>query len=284
MAIAIIVVIILVAGAITPFLLANRRRQSIGELSRETIARDKSEPVVTSPYAQPSTELEATGRVRSEETQAGMGGGVERRRGRGVTRYEPVDEEELGVTRRQFLNRALLTSIGFSLAAFGATLLAFLWPTNTGGFGSKVAAGNLDDILGQIDEKAQPFYVPEARTYLQRYPKDALPAAKKVKALADPGVFPGLEKGVIALYQKCVHLGCRVPWCQTSQWFECPCHGSKYNRVGEKKAGPAPRGLDRWPLLISGNNVTINTEGNPVQGPPIGTDTTKQQQEGPFCV
>ena len=68
-----------------------------------------------------------------------------------------------------------------------------------------------------------------------------------------------MEKGYVALYQKCVHLGCRVPWCETSQWFECPCHGSKYNRVGEKKGGPAPRGLDRFALEVSGGNIIVDT-------------------------
>ena len=54
----------------------------------------------------------------------------------------------------------------------------------------------------------------------------------------------------MALYQKCVHLGCRVPFCQTSQWFECPCHGSKYNEAGEYQLGPAPTGLNRFKLTI----------------------------------
>ena len=47
-----------------------------------------------------------------------------------------------------------------------------------------------------------------------------------------------MKQGIVALYQKCPHLGCRVPSCATSQWFECGCHGSQYNRVGEKKGGP----------------------------------------------
>ena len=68
-----------------------------------------------------------------------------------------------------------------------------------------------------------------------------------------------MEQGYVALYQKCVHLGCRVPWCQSSQWFECPCHGSKYNRVGEKQGGPAPRGLDRFVLEVSGGNIIVDT-------------------------
>jgi cytochrome b6-f complex iron-sulfur subunit len=92
-----------------------------------------------------------------------------------------------------------------------------------------------------------------------------------------------MKEGYVALYQKCPHLGCRVPWCQTSQWFECPCHGSKYNRVGEKRGGPAPRGMDRFVLSVSGNSIVVDT-GTVVQGPPIGTDTTGQGQEGAACV
>jgi cytochrome b6-f complex iron-sulfur subunit len=76
----------------------------------------------------------------------------------------------------------------------------------------------------------------------------------------------------------------RPAWCLSSQWFACPCHGSKYNAVGEKRDGPAPRGLDRFTLTVSGGGeVTIDT-GTIVTGPPIGTNTTKQGQEGPACV
>jgi cytochrome b6-f complex iron-sulfur subunit len=74
-----------------------------------------------------------------------------------------------------------------------------------------------------------------------------------------------------------------VPWCQSSQWFECPCHGSKYNKVGEKVGGPAPRGLDRFVLTVSGGSIVVDT-GNLVLGPPIGTNTINQSPEGPLCV
>ena len=94
----------------------------------------------------------------------------------------------------------------------------------------------------------------------------------------------GMQGGVTALYQKCVHLGCRVPWCKASQWFECPCHGSQYNRVGEKKAGPAPRGMDHFAMTIGGDGaVTIDT-ATVITGVPIGTNTTGQEAEGPNCV
>jgi len=116
------------------------------------------------------------------------------------------------------------------------------------------------------------------------YPTTALEKAKKVAAYTPP-VIAGMEAGFVFLYQKCVHLGCRVPWCETSQWFECPCHGSKYSRVGEKKGGPAPRGLDRFVLEVAGGQITVDTAANSlVQGPPIGTDTTGQTAEGAPCV
>src|SRR5205085_10265681 len=141
--------------------------------------------------------------------------------------------------------------------------------------------GKLTDIPAAIDAQQKPFYAAQARTYVVRYPKEpaALAAAKKVYK---PAIYKDMsELGIVALYQRCVHLGCRVPFCQTSQWFECPCHGSKYNRAGEKKAGPAPRGLDRWPAVFDGDAVTIDTSGSPVLGPPIGTSTTGQEPEGP---
>ena len=162
-----------------------------------------------------------------------------RRRGGEVAEYEPVDEEEIGVSRRQFLNRGLLTAIAFGLSGFGAAMLGFLWPLQgLGGFGGTVNIGKLADILAAIDAQSKPFYAAQARAYVVRYPKDptALAAAKKVYK---PAIYKDMsDLGIVALYQRCVHLGCRVPFCPTSQWFECPCHGSKYNRVGEKKAGP----------------------------------------------
>ena len=191
----------------------------------------------------------------------------------------PMDPEVLAVTRRQFLNRSIVNFFGLGLAGFGAASIGFLWPTLSGGFGSKIRAGNLTEILGQIASTREPFYLAEARTWLAPFPAEGL---AKARAAYTGGVLTGMEEGVVALYQKCVHLGCRVPWCKSAQWFECPCHGSRYNRVGEKKGGPAPRGLDRFPVEVTGGVVFVDT-GSLVQGPPIGTNTTGQEAEGPHC-
>ena len=58
---------------------------------------------------------------------------------------------------------------------------------------------------------------------------------------------------------------------------------AKYNKVGEKVGGPAPRGLDRFVLTVAGGNITVDT-GLLVLGPPIGTNTINQSPEGPLCV
>ena len=160
-------------------------------------------------------------------------------------------------------------------------MLAFLWPGASSGFGGKIVVGSVADANTAIGAK-MPFYNATAKTYIVAYPKADLPKAKKVTAYTPP-IIAGMEAGFVALYQKCVHLGCRVPWCQSSQWFECPCHGSKYNQVGEKVGGPAPRGLDRFVLEVSGGNIVVDT-GNLVLGPPIGTNTIDQSPEGPLCV
>jgi cytochrome b6-f complex iron-sulfur subunit len=196
---------------------------------------------------------------------------------RGKREPRPLIGKPRPVSRRAFFRRILLGGFGASMTFFGLSSLAFLWPNLRGGFGGKVALGDkADDIKSQIRQTKLPYYYAPGRFYLVEY-DESLPGAKLYKEL---GVVAG---GLMTLYQRCVHLGCRVPFCQTSQWFECPCHGSKYNRAGEYKLGPAPRSLDRFPIEVANGIVTVDT-GNIVTGPPRGTNTTGQEREGPFCV
>jgi len=277
--IAIPALLILAAVAI---LAEGRRRSTTGRLSRETRKSDRSMPAgaeapAPAPAGTELAELDEEARARAQESRQSL----EPAGARTPVEYVPVEEEELGLTRRQFFNRGILTGLGIFAAGMGAAMLGFLWPGSAGGFGAKIVVGTEDDVKQQVDKKL-PFYNAAARTYIQPYPKDDV---AKAKAVYDPRIVAGMEKGYVALYQKCVHLGCRVPWCESSQWFECPCHGSKYNRVGEKKGGPAPRGLDRFVLEVSGGQITVDTAtASLVQGPPIGTDTTGQTAEGAPCV
>ena len=198
-----------------------------------------------------------------------------------LTTRLPLSPADQGITRRQFFNRSLGATFVLAVSAFGSTTLAFLWPTlASGSFGTKVRAGRVDELLARVRDERAPVYVPEGRAYVTAYPADALPEARREYS---GSVLEGMEVGVVALYQKCVHLGCRVPWCSSSQWFECPCHGSQYDRAGEQRDGPAPRGLDRFGVSVEDGVLVIDTS-NLFLGPPLGTNTTKQEAEGPHCV
>ena len=63
--------------------------------------------------------------------------------------YEEISEEEAGITRRQFLTKALRISFGAFAGIQILTYLGFLWPKISGGFGGKVDAGLVSDLKKQ---------------------------------------------------------------------------------------------------------------------------------------
>ncbi|HJS48598.1 MAG TPA: hypothetical protein VJ773_11480, partial [Gemmatimonadales bacterium] len=62
------------------------------------------------------------------------------------------------------------------------------------------------------------------------------------------------------------------------------CHGSKYTIIGEKRDGPAPRGMDHFEHRIE-NGVYIVDTSVRISGPPIGTDTfdSRRTEDIPHC-
>ncbi len=135
-------------------------------------------------------------------------------------------------SRRDFLRWTVMGASTFFLAEAAAGFVAFFWPNKIGAFGSKVT----------------------------------VPAANIPKVGDDPIVdregkfwLINNEDGALALYWKCVHLGCTVPWNASEKQFHCPCHGSIYDRHGVRTAGPAPRPLDVMAISVDGGTVTIDT-------------------------
>ena len=283
MTILIIGVAVLAAVALFVVAASLRNRDSasaIGQLSGETVKRDRA---VTITPDDAEAELVPTGKAVEAAARAERSGALVAAGSTAPVAYVPPDPETIGVARRQFLNRGIVATFGLGLTSFGAACIAFLWPQGASGFGSVINVGRVSDIQASIKAGGGFFYVPEGRMWVTEYPSDAIE-----KAVTGYGFFPqvesGLRAGVVALYQTCPHLGCRVPECGTSQWFECPCHGSQYNRVGEKKGGPAPRGMDRFPMTVNAANELEVDTGTVIQGPPIGTNTTGQEAEGPNCI
>ena len=88
---------------------------------------------------------------------------------------------------------------------------------------------------------------------------------------------------LFALSQKCPHLGCHVPFCESSGRFECPCHGSIYDLAGEYITGPAPRGMDRYEVVLDGQNVVVDTSVLKT-GPPRGVKNFLTPPKGPSYI
>ena len=193
-------------------------------------------------------------------------------------KLKPLTPAQMAVSRRQFLNRAWTASFSSFLGFFGMATLSFLWPKLTGGFGTEISVGQKEDLLKEVGPPDYtPKFVAEGRFWLVAY-----------EGSGDAPIYEltgAKEVGMQALYRKCVHLGCSVPHCSKSSLFECPCHGSKYRLTGEYFGGPAPRGLDRFPISQKGGKIVVDT-GKVETGPPRGVDTWPQFSEpkGPFCV
>lgn len=190
---------------------------------------------------------------------------------------QPISREDYDVTRRQFLNRSLVAIFGIFLAQFAIAGLAFFWPKLKGGFGSRIDGGSAADLVNQIvqaDGTLVPVFLPAAQSWVTTFDQST-----------DGTSFEGLPVvagGLMALWQRCVHLGCRVPECIPSQGFECPCHGSKYNFHGEYFDGPAPRNLDRFVVEVDDRGSLIIDTGQVIQTPRARVKTISYPQ-GPTC-
>lgn len=159
----------------------------------------------------------------------------------------PASPAADGLTRRQALRSGMFATVGafFGTIAGGSALM--FWPIKLTGFGGVVAVPQkLSEIkMGQV------LPVREGKFYLTR-----------------------TEEGLIALYWKCVHLGCTVPWNEAQGKFMCPCHGSVYTLSGQNVAGPAPRPLDIMEIKVTGEDITVNTgkiKQRPVHDPSHST-------------
>lgn len=143
----------------------------------------------------------------------------------------PPPPKDPAISRRDFLRKGMYGTIGISVAAQAGILGVMFWPAKVSGFGSVVKAGKLEDFkVGQVR------VVREGKFYLSRLPD-----------------------GVMALYWRCVHLGCTVPWVPAEDKFHCPCHGSIYDKTGQNLAGPAPRPLDFMAVQIRDGEIYVDT-------------------------
>jgi cytochrome b6-f complex iron-sulfur subunit len=136
------------------------------------------------------------------------------------------------VSRRQFLVGIWGAALAVLSGQAAVGLWQFLKPVaQTGGFGGRIRAGRVEEFLpGTVS------HIGAGRFFLSR-----------------------LDGGMLAMWHRCTHLGCTVPWLEAEGRFNCPCHGSIFNTRGEVLAGPAPRPLDLFPIEIVEGEVWVDT-------------------------
>ena len=212
-----------------------------------------------------------------------------------IQHYGEVHGPRAGeISRRSFMRRMLGVGVGILSIEFLAGTVAFLWPNIREGLGGRLAVGSAADIATNLPEWAEGLpYIFQSKIFIVNVPaaKARVEGGGMVSSpVEDPGTdvgidIPAVDRSVLALYRKCPHLGCQVPQlCDQSQWFECLCHGSKYTVLGEKRDGPAPRGMDRFVMEVEDGVYYINS-GEIEDGPPVGTETfdTRGPTEMPHC-
>jgi cytochrome b6-f complex iron-sulfur subunit len=184
------------------------------------------------------------------------------------------------ITRRSFMRRMLGVGVGIVSLQFLGGTLAFLWPNLREGLGAQITLGTADDINTVAPEWAEglPYIYNQANLFFVNVPaaKARVEGGGTVsEPVPDPGgnvdaELPLPDRSVLALWRKCPHLGCMIPRaCEERSRFQCYCHQSTYNILGEKlELGPAPRGMDRFPVRIDEAGIVIVDTRELIEGPP----------------
>lgn len=160
------------------------------------------------------------------------------------------------IARRSFLRVSVFAGLTLSVGAMLAGFLGFFNRRSPTGFGAPVnVPANLIPKTGE-----DPVRVPEGKFWLAN-----------LQGNQGDVLDVGGTGGLLALYWKCPHLGCTVPWRGDFNgsvvgfpgligWFRCPCHGSTYSRAGIRVFGPAPRDMDTFQTILNADgSITVNT-------------------------
>jgi cytochrome b6-f complex iron-sulfur subunit len=175
-----------------------------------------------------------------------------------------------GLSRRQLIRRSLGAGVALWLLEITAGTLGFIWPNLASGFGGKLPIGTLDEVkLANTNLPIQegfPAYFAQARAFVI-----LIDPSQQRFFQGEDTTGDGTPLNVRALYQRCPHLGCKPNPCEKNFWLECPCHGSRYDRLGIKadgpQYGPAPRSMDRFSVTVGNDGVLTIDTGRITLGP-----------------
>ncbi len=135
--------------------------------------------------------------------------------------------------RRTVLNRILYFWGAITSLPIISAIIQFIYPPARTFIGSKVI-GSVNDMQ------------PNTSTVVQLGERPVIVITK------DTGE-------TIAFGANCTHLGCVVGFREERGDIYCACHGSIFNIDGQPVSGPAKRPLEKIPIEIENNQVTITT-------------------------
>lgn len=161
------------------------------------------------------------------------------------------------VSRRNILRVGFWSSLGAMVAGMAACGVDLLYPRGVTGFGGSVSVDP-----GEVPAPGQKTSIQRGRFWLSHLTEEQ----------GGPGI--------LALWWKCPHLGCTVPWKENfiwpdavsgapkQGWFRCPCHGSTYTDSGVRVFGPAPRSMDTMKLEVRADGGLVVDTGSVTNGSP----------------
>jgi cytochrome b6-f complex iron-sulfur subunit len=157
-----------------------------------------------------------------------------------VIRPSAVDSTRL--QRRQLLRIGFAGVVTLIVVELAAAIAPFLRVTRITGLGAPVPVGTAAEIFSEFAKtNDRPILFREGRFFL----------------LHAPG-------GIIAAYRKCTHLGSAVPFSTARDLFECPCHGSRYDKhTAVVVRSPASKPLQLFHISEQKSGVLI-VDTNPL--------------------
>jgi hypothetical protein len=174
-----------------------------------------------------------------------------------------------GLSRRSLLRLGIGAAVGVWFTEMVGGTAAFIWSA-VSLTPQQVRVGTLADLVatnpGIPIREGFPVYVEAAAAFVVLVD----PGRGDWRPGSDP-TGEGLALNVRALSKRCPHLGCRPNPCPEDFWFHCPCHQSRYDRLGIKPAGerygPAARGMDRFAVSVDADGVLTIDTGHVTLGP-----------------
>lgn len=143
---------------------------------------------------------------------------------------------DMRTSSRAFTRRALFALLGAVAATSAFVTAKTLYPTK--------AAADMKIFVGT------------ARDLPARLARERYIVSKKGKFF----LLPATGNAVIAVKWNCTHLGCTLPPPGRNDFFDCPCHGSRFTTdTGDLIHGPAQRPLDYFPIILDQGDVIVNT-------------------------